>query len=188
MNRLDRVAAVRQGGRVERCHTIPHSGSYNNAAHQWGVAMLLWELFPDDFERLVIFALTHDVGEAWVGDIPANALWAFPMVKQAVQAQEAGLLNRVHLPAMDALSEDDREKISACDKLELYLWCVEQSLAGNSFAEDCAGTLCELFTTRPLPPQAHALWVSICDNPRALLGRQRGVIEEVQARKYGAQT
>jgi hypothetical protein len=43
------VIQSRSGGRVERCHGLPHHGTYSNASHQWGVAMLMHYLWPDDF-------------------------------------------------------------------------------------------------------------------------------------------
>ena len=52
MNTLERITAIRTGGGVERCHGVRHQGSYSNAAHTWGVLVLLQVLWPNDFPRL----------------------------------------------------------------------------------------------------------------------------------------
>lgn len=152
-----RVVEARSGGRVERCHGVPHVGSYNNAAHSWGVAMLMHYLWPEDFPRLALACLSHDVPERLVGDIPAPSLRHIPGLREGIGGLEARINISLGLPAEAELSEEDHSKLKACDHLELWIWSNEQLLLGNKFAEECIIALEDLWSSRPLPKEAEAL-------------------------------
>jgi len=129
------ILGARAGGRVERCHSIPHQGSYSNAAHSWGVAMLMYQLWPEDFPRLGIHCLTHDIPEFWVGDIPAPTMRAVPGLKESLTQIEDRCLNRLDLPELGTLNPEDHRKLKACDWLEFWLWCRDQWFIGNKFVQ-----------------------------------------------------
>lgn len=172
---VDRVIQTRSGGKVERCHIMPHQGSYNNAAHSWGVAMLMNTLWPEDFERLALVCLAHDVGESCVGDIPAPVLRYLPEFRAAVSGMEAKICDSLGLPREDFLSPSDHAKLKACDRLELYLWCREQLAAGNTFAEEFLTELKRYFVETPLPSPADALFSRL--EHMSVLPRQAGIIK-----------
>lgn len=152
---------ARLGGAVERCHGIPHHGSYSNSSHQWGVAILMNYLWPEDFPRLALACLTHDVPEAWVGDIPAPTLRYMPGVKQTVGMVESAIFKYLELPDEQALPDEDYDKLKACDRLDLYLWAVEQGLLGNLYARSVIDELEVYFETNPLPEPADRLLMEI---------------------------
>lgn len=135
MSKAYQIIGARAGGKVERCHGIPHIGSYSNAAHSWGVAMLMQQIWPADFPRLAAACLNHDVPEAWAGDIPAPVMRYVPGVKEALAVIEDRLLERVGLPGLIGMDPEDYRKLKACDWLEFWLWCRDQSALGNKFAE-----------------------------------------------------
>lgn len=167
----------RCGGRVERCHAIPHATSYNNAAHSWGVAMLMYYLWPADFPRLAAVCLSHDLPEAWVGDVPAPTMNFVPGLRQQLGWIEDNLSERMGLPRLDALPKDDLEKLKTCDRLELYLWCREQMLMGNRFAEETLKELEYYFTNLiQLPAPADEFLAYIQGSE--LLPVQAGVMRE----------
>lgn len=174
---LDNLVQARSGGRVERCHAIPHVASYNNASHSWGVALLMWYLWPEDFPRLAIHCLVHDVPESWVGDIPATTLRYVPGIRSILSDIEGRLNRNIGLPGEDELSEEDHQKLKACDRLELYMWCREQRLLGNWFAEEVLRELERFFKRTPLHGRAAELYKLMESNQ--LLPRQSGVMEEV---------
>jgi len=153
-----RIIDARCGGHVERCHVIPHQGSYNNAAHSWGVAMLMYALWPEDFERLALICLTHDIPEGWTGDPPSFLFDHLPELRAAVSDVEGTVSNSLRLPSEVGLDPIDRAKLKACDRLELYLWCREQKAFGNTFVEGCLGRLRCMFIEKPLPEPAHTLF------------------------------
>lgn len=167
----------RSGGRVERCHGIPHQGSYSNAAHSWGVAMLMHYLWPEDFPRLALHCLSHDVPESWVGDIPAPTGRYVPGFKDSVSVLETKINKSIGLPAEHELDEADYLKLKACDRLEFWLWSREQLLLGNRFAEEGLKEIERYFVEAPLPDRAQLLFKAL--QGRELLPRQAGVIKEL---------
>lgn len=155
--RYRRVVGVRLGGAVERAHTIQHQGSYSNARHQWGVAMLLWELWPERFARLAALALTHDVGEGWVGDVPASLKVLLPDLSSRLELAEDRVRAQLGLPSTAEYSEEDQRVIRACDQLELYLWALEQSAQENWAVQDIITNLHRHWRDNPLPAPADLL-------------------------------
>jgi 5'-deoxynucleotidase YfbR-like HD superfamily hydrolase len=130
MNQIQRVLNTRAGGAVQRCHAIRHLGTYSNAEHQWGVAMLLWALYPERVaSRIVWFALTHDVPEGLTGDIPSTAKVGENELDHTINAE-------FHLPVTDDLPDRDRQILKGCDTLDLYLWAREQLAQGNLYAQE----------------------------------------------------
>lgn len=177
---ITQIIRSRCGGRVERCHTIPHQGSYSNAAHSWGVAMLMWYLFPQDYPRLSIYCLTHDIGEGWTGDVPAPALWAVTGMRESFSALEGELQEMAGVPREDSLSDEDMRKLKACDRLELYIWCREQLLRGNQFVKDCILALEVYFAENPLPYPAAVVYSELQRmDDTLLLPQQQGIIQSL---------
>ena len=163
---MRRLANIRGGGRVERCHGFRHFGPYSNAEHQWGVAMLMWVLWPEDFPRLGIHCLVHDVPEQWLGDNPANMKAAAPpSFKEFEKVIEHRLLSDLGLPQDDSLSALDRQKIKNCDSLELYMWCMEQQqIFGNLSVAPIVAQLDSFYKTSgkvQLLPEAEALYFEL---------------------------
>jgi hypothetical protein len=144
---IHKVVQCRAGGAVERCHGIKHHGSYSNAAHQWGVAMLLHYLYPQHWQRVVLHALTHDVPEFIWGDVPAPTMRYVPGVATGLKELEQRFANSIGLPGeAEGLSKDEYRALKSCDRLELYLWCMEQRAMGNHYAKECAAELHRYFT------------------------------------------
>lgn len=158
---LARIREIRMGGAVERCHTVRHIGSYSNAAHSWGVAVLLYVLWPEDFHRLAPYCIFHDVPEGWVGDVPAHIKKINP-IKFNFAELESKVLDRLNLPDDSKLGEDDRRKLKACDNLELYFWTQEQLAMGNTYVLAVQRTLERFLANSPLPDRALALFRSMC--------------------------
>lgn len=155
---LNNIVHARNGGAVKRCHTIRHIGEYNNAMHQWNVTMLLWYLFPEDFSRLSIYCLTHDLGEAVMGDIPASVKWAMGAGAKEIEFIEDEVIKELTFPVVSDLEYEDMRKIKACDALELYIWCLEQLQLGNLFVLGCKQNLEGYFRKGWLPTPALNLY------------------------------
>jgi len=163
MDRLERVIKLRTGGDTERCHGIRHQRSYSVASHTWGVMVLLYVLWPDDYDRLSKYALFHDVPEAWVGDIPATTKRYHSSVRAACSDMERKIFRLLDIPSEQTLVPDDYVKLKACDQLELYLWAMEEIAGGNQHAACIARQLDEFFKERSLPPEANELYLDIVD-------------------------
>lgn len=173
------ILQTRAGGRVERCHTIPHHGSYSNAAHSWGVAMLLWHIWPEHFPGLVSYALAHDVPEAWAGDIPAPVLRHVPGVREMVTTLEVQLSASLDLPSEHDLSTSELEMLKACDRLEFWLWCREQASMGNLHAAEAQTEVETYLRDNPPPGRAQGVYEQLRRMPTT--ARQAGVVKEMMS-------
>ena len=129
---VESVLVARTGGRVERCHRHTHTGSYSVAMHSWGVAMLMWQLWPQDFGRLGPVCLAHDLAECLTGDMPFPVGQRFPELREQLDRVETRFWYHYDLPGITGLSPADRRKIRACDSLEFYIWCREELERGNN--------------------------------------------------------
>lgn len=168
---------TRAGGAVERCHGIRHMGSYNNAQHQWGVAQLMWVLWPEDFPRLSPYCLFHDTGEFIAGDVPAPTMRYAPGVGPAVNRIEAAVQRDCGVPVESTLDPEDYAKLKACDRLELYIWCREQIAVGNTYVNEVIRELLAFFEETPLPAQAAAFLEHL--RGASILPEQSGVMKRL---------
>jgi len=174
------IIGSRSGGKVERCHAIPHLGSYSNAAHSWGVAMLMAILWPDDFPRLAYACLVHDIPESWIGDIPAPVMRHIPGLKEQLEVVEEKLMERLNLPSFNGMSPEDHAKFKACDWLEFYLWCRDQAALGNQNAEEGQKEI-ELYINKMgLPEPAQQVYEKLRDTH--IVGSQSGVMRTIMER------
>lgn len=156
-----RLVAIRTGGGTERCHGIRHQGSYSVSQHTWGVLALLYVLWPEDFLRLAAVAMFHDVPEAWVGDIPAPTKKYSRAVKEACDKMEIKIFRRLKLPHDLGLSDADKTKLKACDRLDLYAWANEQVTSGNEHASCILRELDTFFQTEILPAPADEMYLEM---------------------------
>lgn len=179
LNIAEQVINSRAGGKVERCHIIPHAGSYSNAAHQWGCAMLLHYIFPEDFEALVIYALTHDVPEAWVGDIPGTVTRYLPGHTEAMTQIESAIYAWLNLPDPAGLSEHDAIIIKAVDRLELWLWSLEQAAIGNEYAKELLSEIERVMGEVLLPWGAQLFVQQVRELGNGVRPQMAGVIKEL---------
>lgn len=173
------VVASRLGGMVERCHGIPHHGTYSNAQHQWGVAMLYLYLWPNDpqLSLALTYCLVHDVPEAWVGDVPAPTMRYVPWLKDTLGRMEDDLLERFGLPRLADMPKDMYERYKACDRLELFMWCYEQAEMGNRFAEECRVELVRYLEEANMPAEARAFMEEYRSAKK--IAPQAGVMKEL---------
>lgn len=119
--------------------------------------MLMHYLWPEDFPRLALVCLAHDVPERVVGDIPSPSLRHLPGLREGISSMETLVNRSFGLPNESDLSEEDYLKLKACDHLELWFWSKEQLFLGNRFAEECILALEDAWVTRPLPKEAEDL-------------------------------
>lgn len=182
-----RIRQIRSGGTVERCHAIPHFGSYNNAAHQWGVAQLMHSFWPEDFQRLAAICLFHDVPERWVGDIPSPVMRQVPGVKEGVALVEKVITEDLGLPSEHELDPDDLAKVKACDRIEFLLWCYDQARMGNREVQEGIAEVNRYLRENP-PPEPARSFLAHLEKSNGLPARAAGVIrdavEKIQWSEY----
>lgn len=101
--------------------------------HQWGVAVLLLELFPDCSMATLKEALLHDTGEPGAGaDVSAPAKRKYPALAKVAHAAEIAERHEMGVPP-ELDIDCDYDAILLCDRLEAYLfarvrtpWVLEQ--------------------------------------------------------------
>lgn len=157
----EKVKQARLGGRVERCHIIPHVCSYTNAHHSWNVLILVWYLFPEHWWKVASVVMSHDVPEGIFGDIPAPVVRYTNSLKPTLARAENMYLRDIDLPTDAGLTEEEYAAYKACDRLDLYLWCMEQEDLGSVCARECKYELTAFFEEQPLPKAAHDFWMKI---------------------------
>lgn len=160
--KLTQIRATREAGTVRRCHIVPHHGQYNIAQHSYGAVSLLLLLHPDPSLNLIKAVQWHDVGERWLGDMPAPAKFCNPELGAIYEATEEQLLKSLQL--LPELTEEETSWLKAVDTLELLLWCREESSLGNKTVEPmlrvCTRILEERIMDGTLPGPAAEFYLS----------------------------
>lgn len=111
---------------VHRWHTHPLlCGSGDRIdAHSARVAVLILQFAPDAPARLLRAAITHDLGEALVGDLPGPVKRHHPAISAAAAQIERAALVKMGFAPPDDLDERERLLLALCDGLDAYLWAV----------------------------------------------------------------
>ena len=131
-SRSEAVYNHRMAGRIRRLHINPMNGDEQNiAAHSWGVAMILLDLFPCVSRSCLVFALRHDVPEIVTGDVPANVKWQHPGLQDTLEWIEEGFLERMGWPTDLKDQHEEKTYIRIADRVELLFYCLEQIYMGN---------------------------------------------------------
>lgn len=174
---IHRIVQTRLGGKVERCHNVPHHGSYSVASHSWGMLVLLWQIYPEHWARLAPVVMAHDVGEGWLGDVPAPTMRYVPGLRQTMDGLEGALVSTLGYPTSLELTEEEHAVFKAVDRLELYFWSWEQIAFGNRFAIDVLHELERYISEHPFPGKGFLIYQKLrgCD----LMPKQAGVVREL---------
>lgn len=116
-------------GNVKRFHTRLTLREQTIATHQWGVAMILLEIAPDNIE-VIRAALVHDLGESISGDIPYTAKRTYPDLRRGSELAEANFF-QIHNFTDEPLSEEDGKLLDWADMYECLLFAKQEVAMGN---------------------------------------------------------
>lgn len=101
--------------------------------HSARVALIIWTLWPDSPRELIIAALTHDLAESVVGDLPPAGK---SMLANAATAERlVAVQNGWHVHT------DEAAKLNFADKLDAYLWADHHRATGTDEWKHAANTL-----------------------------------------------
>jgi hypothetical protein len=121
---MTRILDIYRSGFVQRYHTNPQMAwaAQTNGHHQWGVVILLMELFPDRISVPLLWeALYHDAGEMGAADVSAPAKRRHPALGAACAEAEA--MERFGMGIAKAeLDFYEVILLKFCDVLESYLF------------------------------------------------------------------
>jgi 5'-deoxynucleotidase YfbR-like HD superfamily hydrolase len=128
----DKLQFIQEGGAVQRFHVRPGVTVNTDAEHSWGVAMLccLLSSAPGPSATLLLAALTHDLGEQYVGDTPAPAKWASGTA-EALEKAENDVLAHYELSFQPYLSKYELRLLKMADALDGMLHCCREAALGN---------------------------------------------------------
>jgi 5'-deoxynucleotidase YfbR-like HD superfamily hydrolase len=109
-----------------------------NGHHQWGVAVLMFRLFPDDVNMAVIWeALHHDTGETGSCDAGSPAKRKHPEMAAAIA--DAERQERFEMGVPEAMLADrEADMLTLCDRLESLLYARVRTpwvLSGDGWPE-----------------------------------------------------
>lgn len=131
---LEKVKFIIAGSEVKRFHTIRIIGEETNGHHSFLVAVLCELLSPECSSTLLKAALTHDLPEETIGDIPSPTKSA---MGKEVCAIEDALLASFDLDYESKLSREELRTLKLADRLAGLIFCKRQIAMGNSLILDC---------------------------------------------------
>lgn len=118
-----------------RWHTNPDLCHTHDpvAAHSARVALILWTLWPDSPRDLILAALTHDLAESVVGDMPpaGKSMLANAATAERLIAVQNGW----------QVETAEQAKLNFADKLDAYMWADHHRATGSDEWHDAAETL-----------------------------------------------
>jgi 5'-deoxynucleotidase YfbR-like HD superfamily hydrolase len=119
-------------GKVERYHAWPTLQRQTVADHTWRVTTLIIEIFGVPRAEVLVYALYHDCGEMFSGDLPFMVKNSVPGLADAMKMAEAVGLEHlgVKLPALTPM---EKAQVKIADLLEMYEFGNMEVLLGNQF-------------------------------------------------------
>ncbi|QDP55877.1 MAG: hypothetical protein GOVbin8609_9 [Prokaryotic dsDNA virus sp.] len=127
------INKVMESGNVERFHQAVGVTKQKLSEHQWGVAMLMEKFFPNCTRNAIMYALTHDIGELYTGDIPATTKWANPDIKTLLDEYEEKII--YDLGVKYVVSDEEARQLKLCDCLEGMTYCAYRYEMGEIHAQ-----------------------------------------------------
>lgn len=142
---------LREAARVERCHTMPHHGSYSNGLHAHDMMTLLLVLYPTASRGLLVACLLHHVPERYTGSLPEAMKRADGDFSKRLAIVELKL-NRI-LQLNLNLTEAERCWLRGLNMAVQFLWAKEQIAMGNQNAQALVGQLASWFSHNAIPTE-----------------------------------
>lgn len=129
------LEAILAGGRTKRFHTVPTVEGQNVGCHSYEVAMLCQLLEPGCRKELILAALTHDIAEHVVGDVPAPTKRAtvgggHVTIGTLMEDLEDGVLADAQIYTSE-LTADEQRTLKLADYLSGMLTCIYERRMGN---------------------------------------------------------
>lgn len=156
---------ITQGGLVKRYHTIPTVKEVTIAEHSYMVAWLCYQLWTEEHygypirATLLMSALSHDLAEQVLGDIPAPTKWnnETPAI---LTDQEQDLLceNNCLFP----INPDEADVLRMADSFAGMIECIKERGLGNLFVEKVYNRWEErILTTLPITTRGEKVYQAV---------------------------
>jgi len=141
-----RIERIRAAGSIKRFHTARVIKEETVAEHSLNVAALVLVLTEGEASRnLLVRAMTHDHGEAAIGDIPANIKSRMPLeARQELELKESEEVELM-FPGLSTLhlSAEEERILHLADRLDGLLKCTDEVKMGNQHLTIIGERYCE---------------------------------------------
>lgn len=134
MKPYTRAQMFRDAADVTRYHTQRMIRSQSVGAHSFNVIMLIDQVWPMCRKDLWAAAMHHDLPELHTGDIPAPIKRLQPPLGVLLERIEQDL---APLYKDFRLTVEEERVLKWADTMELTMWCLEERLMGNHWADRC---------------------------------------------------
>lgn len=147
---MEQLDFIRNAGETRRFHTWPVLREQNVAAHSWHVTMLVYLMYGQDEPGIrpvmMMAALTHDMAEWKVGDIPSPAkrtmedylqLKGAQTFRQAWGDMEQNILKEQSFDFEGMLTVEELRMLKIADAMEGALYCIRERMMGNVLIVPC---------------------------------------------------
>lgn len=123
---------IMAGGDSLRYHTVRTVKSQDIAAHSFGVAWLCELLMNGEASKnLIMAALSHDLAEHVIGDIPSPSKRALGL-SERFREEEMKALDSARLANyLDDLTEGEELTLQLADILDGLIFCIKERRLGN---------------------------------------------------------
>lgn len=123
---------IYEGGVSKRYHTLETLKEQNIAEHSFGVAWLCEILTQGNARKeLIMAALSHDLAEHIVGDIPSPTKREMDLSAK-FQAYELNKLQSVDLAIYtESLLDGEKQVLQLADMIDGMMFCIKERRLGN---------------------------------------------------------
>jgi len=148
-NELQRILLAIEGGRVKRCHCFPTNSDPTIGLHIFNALSLLLILCPDPSINMIKALQFHDMGERFLGDLPAPAKFNCPVLKEIYEGEEKSILMKYGM--LPILDDRERNWIHAVDMLEFFIFINYELNLGNNYARQRLARITRMLDKAELP-------------------------------------
>ncbi len=158
---FERIWALRKGSHVKRWHTERIIGEQTVGKHSLDALSMLLVLHPNPTITLIRAMAWHDMAESRCGDLPSHVLWRHNALRIYYEDLQEDTLQEDFGLHLSQLTEEEKIWINAIDKLEAYLFSIEQVSMGNTGAFEFVERLEKWFREQPRLPAAVAQMIEL---------------------------
>lgn len=140
---LKQIKMAREAGSIKRFHAVRTIKEETIGEHSFNMVNLVMILTEGKASReLILAAITHDMGEWAVGDIPSQIKKALPPeLRIEVDKREYDAIRTIH-PILPGLDETDLHLLKLADNLDGLLKCIDELKMGNQHVIPCGERYC----------------------------------------------
>jgi 5'-deoxynucleotidase YfbR-like HD superfamily hydrolase len=124
-----RILFWRHGAAVKRYHAVHTLQQQTVGAHSAGVAYFCLLVVGRPTPQLLLAALTHDLAEQYIGDVPGHTKHDIAGVGAALEQAEQRILNQYGCKF--DLTDYERDVLRFADCAEGFLTCIGERRMGN---------------------------------------------------------